>query len=737
LIRKFSQFILNLIYALSLTGLLILAGAYLALRGDLPQLPDKLETINLNLPTELYSVDGKRIQIIGQRRPVNLTDISSWFLKAIVAVEDHNFYRHRGLDHLGLLRALLSNIKEGRVRQGGSGITQQLSKNLFFSFERNWVRKIKELFIALQLEASFSKEQILEAYCNQIYFGNGAYGVEEASRTYFDARSKDLTLIQAALLAGLPNSPNNANPFSNLDRAMKRTRHILNRMVQLSMISEAQKNQALKSDLQLATPEKETDSNLYFVNHVMKQLEENYGREFVYFGGLKVYTTLDARLQKIAEKAAQAHLDNLEKQMTVRPGKDSLQVALVAIENKGGAVRVMLGGRDFSRSQFNRAVSNNRLPGSSFKPFVYFTAMEQLGYSPATVVVDEPIAFPIQGGDPWEPQNFSNAFAGDLVLKKALMRSINGVAAQLIDAVGPEEVIKTARKFGFKSPLGKNLSLALGTSPVSPLELAGAYSVIANLGIYNKPYMIRRIEDYDGNRLYEHFYGGVQRFPEKSIYPLLDMMKGVIEGGTGRVVRRMKFRHPAAGKTGTTNSFKDAWFNGFTKDLSASVWVGYDDNDPMIKKRGKGLTGAGAAAPIWTYFMQKALEGKDRVHFPKPEGIRIESIDPKTGILFKEGMGESLRVAVKNETIIPTEALKSVGEGETDTTGVNDADSSQQPADMQAERTDKALPNDAKNADDKTTPKLPENNSIKENNKKMSASELLQELSPLQKIVSP
>ncbi|PIQ99671.1 MAG: peptidase [Nitrospinae bacterium CG11_big_fil_rev_8_21_14_0_20_45_15] len=724
MIRRIAQLLLNLIYALTLTGVLTLAGVYLALREDLPQLPAKLENINLNLPTELYSSDGERIHIVGQRRPVTLKDISPWFLKAIVSVEDRNFYNHRGLDHLGLLRALASNLKEGRVRQGGSGITQQLSKNLFFSFERNWVRKIKELFIALQLEATFSKDQILEAYSNQIYFGNGAYGVEEAARTYFDVPSKNLTLLQAALLAGLPNSPNNANPFSNLDRAMKRARHILARMVQTTMISETQKQNALTDDLKLTTPVKETDPNLYFVNYVMNQLEADYGREFVYFGGLKVYTTLDVRLQKAAEKAAQAHLDSLEKQLPERAPNAPLQIAVAAIENKGGAVRVLLGGRDFSNSQFNRAVSNNRLPGSSFKPFVYFTAMEKLGYSPATVVVDEPITYPIPGSDPWEPQNFANVYAGKLILKKALMHSINAVAARLINDVGPEEVIKTARQFGFKSPLGRNLSLALGTSPVSPLELAGAYSVIANLGIYNEPYLIRRIEDYDGNRLYEHFYEGVQRFPQKSIYPLLDMMQGVIDGGTGQVVRRMKFRHPAAGKTGTTNSFKDAWFNGFTKDITASVWVGYDDNEPMIGKNGKGLTGAGAAAPIWAFFMQKALEGKDQVQFPKPDGIRIESVDTKTGILHKPGSGEFLKVAVKNETIIPTQLDETSVEPET--SSKEETPPNEVPSNIEKELGNETPSNsntDEKMDDDEL--------------KKMSASELLKELTAAPETISP
>ena len=273
--------------------------------------------------------------------------------------------------------------------------------------------------------------------------------------------------------------------------------------------------------------------------------------------------------------------------------------------------------------------------------------MEELGYSPATVVVDEPLTIDIPGSVPWSPQNFDKEYAGNIVLKKALMKSINIISSKLMNEVGPEKVIRTARKFGIKSPLGKNLSLALGTSGLSPYELASAYSVIANLGVYNKPYLIQHIEDFQGNRLYEHYYQGVQQFLPDSLYPLLNMMQGVVEGGTGRVLRRMGFRHPAGGKTGTTNDFKDAWFNGFTKDISASVWVGFDDNKSMKGKSGKGLTGASAAAPIWTHFMQKALEGKSPVKFPVPDKIKFATVDVQTGYLADELSLETLQVAVK------------------------------------------------------------------------------------------
>ena len=430
---------------------------------------------------------------------------------------------------------------------------------------------------------------------------------------------------------------------------MKRAEFILKRMVSENLISSSERELALKSRIDLATPKVESNPNLYFVDEVLAKLEKNYGKEFVHFGGLKIFTTLDTRYQYFALKGARNHLEVLKGKIKKESNSEKLQVALVAIENKSGAVKALLGGRNYSHSQFNRAVSNNRLPGSSFKPFVYLTAMESLGFSPATVVNDEPFEIEIPGTEPWEPQNFDEEYAGDIVLKKALLKSINIVSAKLMQQVGPDKVIRTARKFGIKSPLGRHLSLALGTSGVSPLEIASAYSVIANLGIYNEPYLIQQIEDFQGNRLYEHFYQGVQQYSPDALYPLLDMMRGVVERGTGRIVRRMGFQHPAAGKTGTTNAFKDAWFNGFTKDISTSVWVGFDNNDSMKTRSGKGLTGASAAAPIWVHFMQKALEGKTKVKFPVPDNIKLVTVDVKTGKLPDEFSLEKIEIAVKED----------------------------------------------------------------------------------------
>ncbi|MDH5458843.1 MAG: transglycosylase domain-containing protein, partial [Nitrospinota bacterium] len=470
--RRIFEKIAFSIFTLLMAFFLLGIGLYIDLKDDLPQLPDSLEKINLSLPTEIYSSQGNVIKVLGQRHPVSLNEISPRFTEAMIATEDSRFYSHGGVDHIGLTRAMLRNIRNMRISQGGSTITQQLSKNLFFSFERRWVRKIKELMVALQIEATFSKEEILEAYCNQVYFGSGAYGVEDASLVYFGKRAKDLTLLQAAMLAGLPNSPNSANPFNNFERAMKRTRTVLNRMVSSNFIGSLQMEEALETDLELAPQRIQSNPNQYFIQYVISNLEKEYGKEFVHFGGLKIFTTIDTNLQKFAQQAVTTHMKSLDKRMGTREDGETLQAAVVSLENKTGAVRVLLGGRDYSQSQFNRAVSNNRMAGSSFKPIVYLTAMENLGISPATVMRDEPVILEISPGKTWEPKNFNDEYFGDLILKRALMKSLNVVSAKLVNDLTPERVIKTARQMGITSPLGENLSLALGATGVSPLEMA-------------------------------------------------------------------------------------------------------------------------------------------------------------------------------------------------------------------------------------------------------------------------
>jgi 1A family penicillin-binding protein len=624
---------------------------YFYLEEDLPQLPQNLSYINYRHPTEIYSSDGEVIKTLGLKNTVRLDMISQKFQNAILATEDSRFFNHHGIDPIAFLRAMIVNFKKGRLVQGGSTITQQLAKNLFFSFDKSWIRKFKELLMAFQIETSFPKSAILEAYSNLVYFGNGAYGVDEASRVYFGKRAKDLTLLQAAMLAGSIRSPNKFNPFNDRVLAMRRAKTVLARMVHEGFIDKHQKGHALNSDLGLIKRRTKYNNNHYFVDAVVEELNSIYGPELVNSGGLRIFTTLDSKLQKSSEEAALHHLKFLDKKLVQR-GKN-LQAAVVSIDNKSGAVRVMIGGTSYEKSQFNRALSTNRMVGSSFKPVVYMSAMQNLGYHPGTVLVDEPMLFELPHNKKWEPANYNDEYMGPVVLKKALAKSLNVISAKLIFKVQPKKVVQTARKFGFTSPLHENYSLALGATGASPLELASAYSTIANLGEHIDPFYVSKIEDYQGNVLYEHFIEGEKRFEPDEIYPLLDMMQGVMDDGSGRVIRRMGFKHPAAGKTGTTNAFRDAWFTGFTKDLTTSVWVGYDDNESMFRPNEKGVTGAHAAAPIWGLVMDKALEDSELIKFPVPREIRFEYTNISDGYYEPKNSKVTIKVALNKKNVLP------------------------------------------------------------------------------------
>jgi 1A family penicillin-binding protein len=626
-------------------------GGYFYIEEELPQLPKNLSYINYRPPTEIYSSDGEVIKTLGLKNTVRLDMISWKFQKAILATEDSRFFQHHGIDPIAFLRAMSVNFRKGRLAQGGSTITQQLAKNLFFSFDKSYVRKFKELLMAFQIETSFPKEAILEAYSNLVYFGNGAYGVEKASNIYFGKRANKLTLLQAAILAGTVRSPNNFNPFNDRALAMKRARTVLTRMVSEGFINKNQKEHALNSELGLIKKRTKYNNSHYFVDAVLEELNSIYGPELVSSGGLRIFTTLDSALQKSAEEAALHHLKFLDKKLVQRDKK--LQTAVVSIDNKSGAVRVMIGGTNYEKSQFNRALSTNRMIGSSFKPIVYMSAMQNLGYHPGTVLVDEPMLFELPHNKKWEPANFNDEYMGPVILKKALAKSLNVISAKLIFKVKPVEVVKTAIKFGFTSPIRENFSLALGATGASPLELASAYSTIANLGVHIDPFYVSKIEDYQGNILYEHFIDNEKRFEPEAVYPLLDMMQGVMNDGSGRVIRRMGFKHPAAGKTGTTNAFRDAWFTGFTKDLTTSVWVGYDDNESMFRPNEKGVSGAHAAAPIWGLVMEQALKDSGQVNFPVPSKIRFEYANISDGFYESKKSKTTVKVALINKNVLP------------------------------------------------------------------------------------
>ncbi len=648
--------------------LLVLAGCgafgltgffFVALR-DLPQVPEPLNRIIETPPTEIFAASGERIMILGGREAVPLSRVSPDFIQAVIATEDHRFWDHHGLDKLRTLKALYITLFEPGEIQGASTITQQLAKNLFFSYQRTFMRKFRELLVALQIEAQYSKREILEAYLNQIPFGVGAHGIEQASQAFFGKPASDLNLAESALLAGLPKSPTRYNPFLNYDRARSRQRVVLSRMVQVGYISRDEAERAASDELRLQARATEKRTGSYYLDVVLKQLEDRYGPDVVYHGGLKVMTTLDPRMQTLAVESIRAGLAQVDELLGISGQAETdlsgtsyrPQGALVAVEVNSGAVRALVGGRDYAETEYNRAVQSNRLPGSGFKPFLYYAALEKLGISPATVFVDRPVTIPVPGAGHWTPQNFAGRYRGSVVLKRALMDSVNSIAAQLIQKTGPQAVIDVARRCGITSALKPVYSLALGTSGVSPLEMASAFATFASGGIQHKAFFIRRVEDPLGRVLEEHIVSGRRTLDAGLTFQVVDMMAGVLADGTGARVRTLGFDLPAAGKTGTTDDFYDAWFTGFTPTLCTSVWVGLDREVGLRDKHGLGISGSRGALPVWADFMIKATAGEPPREFSMPSEIRFETVDPITGYAVGSGVANSLRVAVrKGQTI--------------------------------------------------------------------------------------
>lgn len=621
-----------------------------------PRIPDDLNEIALNNPTYILGDDGQIAKILADREVITLDQMSPHVVHAFIALEDHNFYSHHGINKRALLRAVIDNIIHFRVRQGGSTITQQLAKNLFFSFERDWARKIKEIFVAFQIERQFSKDQILEAYINQINFGSGVYGVELAAQTYYGKHANELTLAEAAMLAGIPRWPARYNPSINADVAKERLTFVLKRMVEEGFITENEKALALLEEIKADRINKMQGTSDYFVDEVKNQLSKTLGAEAVNYGGLRIYTTLNNKYQFEATRAVLEGLAQIDEMMGLPPYQKATwdeklkypQAALVAIDPATGAVKAMVGGRDFRRAPFNRAVANNRHAGSAFKPFIYMTALLKKDVSPATIYVDEEISLPTGSGS-WSPDNIDYTFQGPVALKWALMRSINVVAAKLISETGPEKVVVTARNMGIESHIEPNLSLALGATGVSPLEMAVAYATIANGGTRRHPMMYTLIKNSEGEVI-EETIPKFQRVVDASTsYLLLDMMRGVVERyGTGAAVRNHGLTRPCAGKTGTSSDYRDNWFVGFTPELVTAVWVGFDDNRIMRDGKRRGMTGSRSALPIWARFMRNALAQQPQSDFTIPDDISFATINIHTG--SESADGDSLiTVALKNQ----------------------------------------------------------------------------------------
>lgn len=547
---------------------------------------------------------------------------------AILAVEDARFYSHWGVDPMGIARAIYQNLRRGRIVEGGSTITQQLAKVLFLTPDKSLDRKLKEAFLALELERRYSKDRILEMYLNQIYFGAGAFGVEAAARTYFGKSVTQLGLPESALLAALPRAPSTYSPFEHPEQARRRRAHVLNRMAEVGALTRTQAAGANAADLALVPPERRRTTGPYFAEHIRQLLEAKYGADLVFKGGLSIYSTINPKVQLQAERALRDGLKALEARTQTaakgRPAKslsEHPEGAILTIEPQTGYIKAMVGGYDFFRSEFNRAVQARRQPGSAFKPFVYIAALES-GLTPATTIEDAPVTYPIgQNDKPWKPDNYDRKFRGVTTLQQAVEESVNVVTVKLQEQIGIRRTVEVARRLGVQSPLNDDLSIALGTSDLTLLELTSAYGTLANQGAWVQPTPIRYITDADGKLLEENIPQGNEALSPEIAYLMTHMLRGVVERGTGVAAKTLG--RPIAAKTGTTNDYSNAWFVGFTPKIVTGVWVGYD----RPRSLGRDETGSRVAVPIWVDFMGKVLAGMPAEEFPVPERVTLIPVD--------------------------------------------------------------------------------------------------------------
>ena len=602
---------------------------------DLPSI-ETLKNYKPSTVTKIFSDDG---EVIGEyfyekREVVSLDRVPSYFIQAFVAGEDSRFFQHKGLDYLAILRALFKNIFSGEIVQGGSTITQQVVKSLLLSPEKSFTRKIREAILAYKIEKYLTKEEILFLYLNQIYLGHGAYGIAMAAENYFGKTIEELNIAEAALLAGLPQAPSKYSPHHNPQQAKKRQVYILNRMVEEGFISSNEANKAAQTPYFIRSREKPSiEKAPHFVEYIRRYLEEKYGKETLYKNGLQVFTSVDLYYQKTAQGALESGLEEVEKRQKYSPEDMPLNLegALICFDIETGYVKALVGGRDYKKSQFNRTIQARRQTGSAFKPIIYASALDK-GYTPASIIVDAPIVFE-WGDKKWKPKNFEGKFSGPTTLRNALTQSINVVTVKIAQDIGVNYIRDYAKKLGISSPLYHELSMSLGSSSVSLFELTKAYAVFANQGRSSKPIFIKKILDREGNLLEENLpplYFEESSADEQIITPqtaflITYLMEGVVQHGTGWRARSLG--RPAAGKTGTTDQFMDAWFIGYTPELITGVWVGFDEERSL----GENETGARAASPIWVSFMSKILKDKPKKDFSVPEGVEFMKIDPKTG----------------------------------------------------------------------------------------------------------
>ena len=625
-----------------------LAGAFLALTQDLPQIRS-LESFKPDAVTRIYSADKVLLAelFLEKREPVPLEKIPRLLTAALVATEDRKFYKHSGVDLKGIARAIFKDIKAGEFVEGASTITQQLSKTLFLTPRKTLVRKLKEAILAFQLERRYTKDEILGLYLNQVYFGSGAYGVESAAKIFFGKSAKDLTLAECALVAGMPKSPSRYSPLVNPDLALTRRNTVLQQMRDTGIISDADYQQAVKEALHTNGRKFNLSKAPYFVEYIKETLEDEIGSTRLYKGGLSVFTTLNYRLQLAAENAVNDGLSALSQRMRMRKGQiaeSDPQAALISLDLASGGILAMVGGKDFSASRFNRATMALRQPGSAFKPFIYAYAIEQ-GFAQDSIILDAPVVYKgVQNGEDWKPENFSSGFKGEMTLRHALAISQNIPAVRLLQSLGPNSVAQFAHQLGIKSYLASNLSLALGTSEVTLLDLTSAYSVFPNRGEKIKPLGVLEVVDRNGRVIWRDKPQRRLVMSRAGAAIVTNMLEGVVKEGTGRQAQILG--RAVAGKTGTTDDYRDAMFIGFSPSTIAGVWVGQDLGGSLGDKE----TGAKAALPIWIDFMTAALQNESHQYFDIPDDVRQIRMDPITGLAQLDNSKPSVVALFKKGT---------------------------------------------------------------------------------------
>jgi len=563
-------------------------------------------------PTEtsyIYDVKGRlltRLHGEANRDVVPLEEISPELKKAVLAMEDSHFYQHQGINPTSIARALVVNLRSGEIEEGASTLTMQLVKNVFLSPEKTFSRKLAEAVLALRMEQVFTKDEILEMYLNTIYWGHNNYGVETAAQSYFQKSAEELNLAEATMMAGLIQAPEQYSPFVDYAATKQRQATVLNRMEEIGWITSQTADSAIDDPLLVGKPTAWEESKLPAVTQAVKaELNEQFGKEAATEGGLRVQTTLDYFFQQMARETVKNANQELR-----RRGLNSHQIALVAVDPRTHFVKTMVGSVNYQNSQFNRALNARRQPGSSFKPFVYYTAFASGKYTPSSTIKDTPVKYR-DGSGYYRPRNYGGGFAGTMSLRQALAQSQNVPAVKLGQKVGLNNVIDVAKKLGMESPLQPVVSLPLGSVGVTPLEMAGAYATFANNGWHSDTTFIVRVTDSQGNVLLNNQPDPKLVLNQWAVASLNSVLQDVIQSGTGT---KAQIGRPAAGKTGTTTSERDVWFVGYVPQLATAVWIGNDNYQPL----GSGVTGGGFAAPVWRQFMKKALVEEPVQQFPSP-----------------------------------------------------------------------------------------------------------------------